>query len=246
MTDSANMSGLSPELAGGVWQRASIAPQRHDPVLENFRALSGRIGIFGGSFDPVHNGHLAIARAAMVKHGLDCVVFVPTPHNPLKAWMPHASDADRFSMLALALAREPGFYVSPIELNQSGRVYSVDTLREVAVQVRPKSALFFIAGVDVIPSLPNWKAPHELLSLVTFVSVARAGFSEADIAQLVEKLSSEEIKQLKESFVSIGQIDISSTAIRKGISEGTLPINDLPPDVVRYIVDKGLYNPQRY
>ncbi|MBK9384530.1 MAG: nicotinate-nicotinamide nucleotide adenylyltransferase [Planctomycetes bacterium] len=128
---------------------------QRDPWLADFRGLRGRIGLYGGSFDPVHRGHLEVARSARRAHGLERVVFLPTARNPMKPRGPRASNADRAAMLRLALQDEPALFVSPLELERAGTSYTVETLRAIRAQVEPEAELYFVMGSDCLPDFPR-------------------------------------------------------------------------------------------
>ncbi|MEN0111436.1 MAG: nicotinate (nicotinamide) nucleotide adenylyltransferase, partial [Planctomycetota bacterium] len=125
-----------------------------------------RLGVFGGSFDPVHIGHVRLARACRDQASLDRVWFVPAATQPHKPGGPVASGEDRLAMLRLALADEPGLEASPIELDRGGVSYTVETLRAIA-ESQPAAELFFLMGADTLRDLPNWREPGEVLRLAT-------------------------------------------------------------------------------
>src|SRR6267143_5929702 len=135
-----------------------------------------RIGVFGGTFDPVHVGHLAIAQAALDTAGLDRVVFVPARRSPLKDAAPVASEADRFAMLQAATRDEPRFVVSRAELDREGVSYTVDTLEAM----KSEGDLFLILGSDALSDLERWRAPDRIRELATILVAARPGAPEPD------------------------------------------------------------------
>lgn len=134
-----------------------------------------RLGVFGGSFDPVHVGHLAIALAALDCVPLDRVVFVPARRSPLKAHGPVATSADRLAMLRLATGDEPRFSVSTLELDRPGESYTVATLEALADQ----GELFLILGADAASDLPRWHEPERISELATLLVAARPGVAAA-------------------------------------------------------------------
>jgi nicotinate-nucleotide adenylyltransferase len=133
-----------------------------------------RVGVFGGTFDPVHVGHLAIANAALESVPLDRVVFVIARRSPLKERGPVAGEADRLRMLELAVAGEPRFAVSRVELDRAGPSYTVDTLERLA----GADDLFLILGSDAIADFPRWKDPERIAKLATLVVAERPGAPE--------------------------------------------------------------------
>ena len=134
-----------------------------------------RIGILGGSFDPVHNGHLGLARAALRSHKLGRVLFLPAAVQPFKRGGPRAPNADRIEMLRLAIAPEPRFEICEIELKRGGVSFLHDTLVELR-RLHPGAKLFFILGMDALRDLRLWHRAAELPSLCEFLAAARPGF----------------------------------------------------------------------
>lgn len=180
-----------------------------------------RRGIFGGTFDPPHVGHVAAARAAVAALALDRVLFVPAGLPPQKHG--HAPAEDRYRMTALAIAGEPTFEVSRIELDRPGPSYTVDTLRALA----GADALFFICGADAIRDLTTWHEWEELPRLAHFVGVTRPG---VDLPQVPYA-----------TYVPMDGVDVSSTEIRARVAAG-LPIDGMvTPAVATYIHEHRLY-----
>ena len=200
---------------------------------------------FGGSFNPIHHGHLRCAQAVAKQAGYDRVVLVPNsrpPHKPDKADL--ASAADRLAMCRLAIADERGqgtlpasagvpMEVSDIETRRSGPSYTIDTAQEL--RDSGVSVVNWLIGADMLLSLPTWHRSHELLRWVHFVIMARPGF------ELDWNLLPDKFRHLKEQVVIAPLIDISSTDIRRRVRHN-LPIDDLvPPSVARYIAEHQLY-----
>ena len=187
-----------------------------------------RIGLVGGSFNPIHRGHLAIARAARAALGLDRVVLIPSARPPHKKDTGLAPAEDRLAMARLAAVNEPGLEVSPIELERTGPSYTVDTLRAFRA-AHPGAEIFFIIGADTLPELKTWKESSALFSLATFAVAVRPGF---------EKVSEPGAKVVT---VPIVPDAVSATEIRARVREGK-PIDGLVPDAVRdYITAHHLY-----
>lgn len=141
------------------------------PNPENSAA---RLGLYGGSFDPVHLGHLLVAHAALEELALDRLVFIPAAQSPFKPGTRPASAAARVRMLRLALAGETRFEVDECELRRGGVSYSVDTVREIAAR-HPGAELFWLIGADHVPTLPKWREAETLAGLVEFVVIPRPG-----------------------------------------------------------------------
>ena len=205
------------------------------------RDLGARIGIFGGSFDPPHEGHRHIACAAAEAESLNAVIFMPNRQNPLKAAAPCADDQHRLEMLRLATAGRPDFFVSELELRSPAPSFTVDTLRRLHEETDPSQRLYFILGADSLEFLPQWHRAADIFSLATVVPVARRSFPLGRIDSLEGALPPECIAQLKAHFVDVPPVDVSATAIRAALAAGAREIPGLAPAVARYIAEHCLY-----
>ncbi len=202
-----------------------------------------RLGIFGGSFDPVHSGHLRVARECQRQAALDEVWFTPVAIQPLKKGGPQASNDHRVEMLNRAIENEPGqaapqstWRVCTLEIDRGGFSYTVDTLREIREQL-PGADLFFIIGADVLRDVPRWREPEEIFRLSTPLVVCRPGQPVPDLSALEGFCSGRNKPQL----VEMAPIDVSSSEIRGRIARGE-PIDGLTPSTVAdYIAEHGLY-----
>ena len=157
-----------------------------------------RIGIFGGSFDPVHNGHLALAGACQDQAALDQVWFTPAAQQPLKPGGPVADAEHRARMIELAIGDHNAFRLSRIELDRGGVSYTIDTLREIQ-KARPGDKLFLLLGADAMADLPNWYQPQEILQLATPLVVPRGEPTSVGAEQTIEmppiEISSSDIRR---------------------------------------------------
>jgi nicotinate-nucleotide adenylyltransferase len=181
-----------------------------------------RIGVFGGTFDPVHVGHLAIANAALEELGLDRVFFVPARRSPLKSEAPIAAAEDRLAMLAAAIAGEPRFRVSPIELDRKGPSFTVDTLEAL----RGEGELFLILGSDAYSEFEHWRDPLRIRSLATIVLAARPGAPNVPAG----------VRMLDSPLM-----DISSRELRARAARGRSLRYLVPEAPLRYIEEHRLY-----
>lgn len=190
-----------------------------------------RIGLYGGTFDPVHNGHLQVARAARDAGGLDRVVFIPCYRQPLKPGRPGAPDADRLAMLYLALAGESGFEVSDYEIRRGGVSYTWDTVQHFS-RHHPDSRLHLLIGGDSAVTFNQWRNWKEILDRVILLVAPRPGYSLADCApEVSEKLTR----------IPMDEVDLAAETIRERIARGA-SVQDLLPEVVAaYIAEHGLY-----
>ncbi len=199
-----------------------------------------RIGIFGGTFDPVHRGHVLLAECCQRQLALARVLFVPAAHQPHKPMAPRASDADRVAMLELATRGRPEFEVCTLEIERGGRSYMVDTLRALKARM-PEAALFLLVGADALADLPAWREAAEVCTLATPAAVRRAGWPEPDFAALVPVAGAQRAAEIRAARVEMPATEISSTAVQRLIAEGGDWRAMVAPEVAEYIVGRGLY-----
>jgi nicotinate-nucleotide adenylyltransferase len=196
-----------------------------------------RVGILGGTLDPVHRGHLILAGAARDELGLERVLFVPAGQPWRKAARAITSAEHRLAMLRLALEGEGAFVVATLELEREGPSYAADTL-EVLRRDQPSDELFFILGEDALVDLPNWVRPGRILELATLAVAKRAGTDRDELEEAARRLPGllDRVAWLKMPLV-----EVSATEIRDRVRRG-LPIGDLVPRLVEaYIREHGLY-----
>lgn len=197
-----------------------------------------RLGIMGGTFNPIHLGHLMIAEEARQTFHLDKVLFIPSYITPNKAVDgPTATAQQRLTMVRLAIADNPHFAVSDLEIRRGGKSYTVDTLRFLKNLYGPSYILYFISGMDTIEDLPHWNHPEDILSLCEFVGAARPG-------------STNVVDAMKRHFGPLGKhivplpvptMNISSTELRRRIRQGLSIRYMMPPAVAAYIEKNGVY-----
>jgi nicotinate-nucleotide adenylyltransferase len=190
-----------------------------------------RIGIMGGTFDPIHHGHLVAASEVADLFALDEVVFVPTGQPWQKDASEVASAEDRYLMTVIATASNPRFAVSRVDIDRGGPTYTVDTLNEMAEMYGPDAQLFFITGADALERILSWKDSDRIFKLAHFVGVTRPGYV----------LSDDHLPDDAVSLVEVPAMAISSTACRDRVARGH-PVWYLVPDgVVQYIAKRHLY-----
>jgi nicotinate-nucleotide adenylyltransferase len=187
------------------------------------------VGVFGGSFDPVHNGHLQAAEACRVAVPLDLVLFVPAAAQPLKPRGPSASADDRVRMLELALEGRTEFVVSTMETDRGGVSFTVDTLRELSAE-RPGDRLYLILGADALADLANWREPDEICRLVTLLVVDRPGNARPSPPS-----------GARVTRIEMEAVNVSSSEIRARQSRGERLDDLVPAAVAAYIAERGLY-----
>ncbi len=198
-----------------------------------------RIGIFGGSFDPVHIGHLLIAQDAVEQLELDRLLFVPAAISPHKQHCQPAEGHRRFEMLTLATENDIRFDVSDIELSRGGVSYTIETVEQV-VKDHPNAEVFFIIGLDSLVELHKWHRIEDLLDCCTLVPMGRGGEDPASVIERCQ-LSKDWKNKLLDRLIRIHEIEISASEIRKRIAEGQSIQTLVPPNVERYIADHNLY-----
>jgi len=202
-----------------------------------------RLGIYGGSFSPIHNGHLLLAESCREQCALDEVWFLPAATNPLKQDGVLASDAHRVAMIELAIAGNLTFKCSPIELERGGLSYTVDTLNELR-KIVPQAELFLLVGGDSFASLFHWHKIAEICQLATICTVGRPGSDLSDWGRLPEVLSEDQMAQIQQHFVEMPLIGLSSTDIRRRIASGKSIRYMVPRSVEKYIETQKVFGKQ--
>lgn len=202
------------------------------------KAITRRIGILGGTFDPIHVGHLMTAEAVRDEFGLDKVIFVPAAVPPHKMDQQVTEARHRYLMTVLATNSNPHFDVSPIEMDRPGPSYTIDTIYELKRQYGENTDLFFITGADAIAEIPTWDRIEELLGLCQFIAAARPGFlpNVDNIREYFGELGSARIHRLETP-----ELEISSTNIRDRVERGFSIKYIVPSTVENYIYKEGLY-----
>ena len=195
-----------------------------------------KLGILGGSFNPLHNGHIHIAREVQKKKQLDLVLFIPTHLPPHKAKDKLLPADFRLALLKKALKNFPGFQVSDMEIQRGGISYTIDTLKELH-QRHPEAKLYFILGSDMVESLPSWKQIHHLFDLCQFLIVKRPHHP-IHWEKLTSYFSPALIQKLQKGIVEVPPLDISSSQVRKALLEGK-SIQGLVPESIRPLLEKN-------
>lgn len=201
---------------------------------------SMRLGIFGGSFNPVHYGHLLLAEACREQAGLDEVWFVPNALSPLKQDQPPAPAKHRVEMLQLAIGGHEAFRLSTLELDRGGISYTVDTLAEVAAQ-QPHSDIYFLMGADSLADLPKWREPQRICELALPLVVRRHGSPEPQYHVLASLLTTERLEKVRQMTVEMPIIELSSSDLRRRAAAGKSLRYRMPRAVEKYIETHELY-----
>ncbi len=220
--------------------------------------MSSRIGLLGGTFNPIHNAHLAIARQAREMLELDRVVMIPSGDPPHKPSSGLASAKDRYEMVRLALASDPYLAISDVEVRRSGKSYSIDTVRLLQQEYGSDTKLHFLIGLDAFLEFATWREPQTLLTLCSFVILSRPGlsFQALSTLPLIPPLPQASLMDLDQGRtvrldVQIGvqsliclrvpPSTVSASDIRGRIARGASTANLLPPAVESYILQHHIY-----
>jgi len=221
-----------------------------------------KLGLLGGSFNPVHHGHLAIARQTREALGLDQILFIPTNHPPHKPNGSLAPAQDRYEMVRLAIASDPSLAISDVEIRRPGKSYSIDTIRLLQQEHGAWTQLFFLIGLDAFLDFPSWREPLTLLELCPFVVLSRPGLSFRSLSTMallppipqtsLADLDAGRISQLEVSlgtqrltYLQLPPCTVSASDIRSRIRRGLSVANLLPPLVESYILQHHLYQEDR-
>ncbi len=222
-----------------------------------------RIGIMGGTFDPIHLGHLRAAEEIYWAFGLDRIIFVPAARPPHKEEAVVASALHRYEMVSLATVFTPYFSVSPIELQREGKSYSVETVREFRKMTAPDTRLYFVVGVDAFLEMSAWREAEELLSLTQLIVTARPGWRLDEVERLLTadqrrllgnptfaylKVGEVEPERVEKNpvprpvlLVEVVSLDIASREIRQLVEEGRSIRHLVPDTVAAYMAKNRLY-----
>jgi nicotinate-nucleotide adenylyltransferase len=192
--------------------------------------MGKRLGVMGGTFDPIHYGHLVTAEEALVQFRLDEVLFVPTGQPWMKEHDQVSPPEDRYLMTVIATASNPKFSVSRMEVEREGPTYTIDTLRSLREEQGAGTDLFFISGADAILEILHWREPREIFDLAHFIAATRPGY---DLA-----LFDEEATTPAMTVMHIPALAISSTDIRKRVADGR-PLRYLVPEGVKSYIEKA-------
>ena len=203
---------------------------------------SKRIGIFGGSFDPIHLGHLLMAEQFRSELSLDTVKFIPAKISPFKLNYTPTADKHRLEMLKLAIGAHPNFEIDPIEIQRGGVSYTIDTVEQLQSN-QPDATWFLLIGADSLKDFKKWKSPEKLLRSVQLVVARRGGCPEPDWKELDGLASEENLRAIQQIRLDIPVMEISSTAVRQRIETKRSIRYLVPAPVEVYIQEHQLYLP---
>ena len=197
-----------------------------------------KVGILGGTFDPIHIGHLIVAEEARYQLGLGRIIFLPAGKPYFKKDRIVSTKSDRLEMIKLGIKDNPLFEVSEIELAREGPTYSIDSITRLKKELGDNVQLCFLVGMDALADIHKWKHPAELIEICQVVGLTRAGYDAFDWAKIEDKMpgASQKIK-----IIEVSKIGVSSTDVRMMVGSG-ISVRYLVPDaVVRYIEEHKLY-----
>ena len=197
-----------------------------------------RVGILGGTFDPIHYGHLVVAEDCWAQLGLDEVLFVPAGTPPHKRGRAISPAADRVEMVSRAIAGNPHFRLSRVDVDRPGASYSVEMVARLRHDLGDDASIFFIVGRDALADLPLWREPARLADLCRIVAVNRPGYPPLDLRRLESAIPDASARILQ---LEVPELSISASNLRQRVREGR-PITYMTPDaVIEYIQQHGLY-----
>ncbi|MBP2653301.1 MAG: nadD [Firmicutes bacterium] len=197
-----------------------------------------KTGIMGGTFDPIHVGHLVTAEAVRVEYGLDKVIFIPAANPPHKQELNVTPAIHRYIMTVMATCSNPNFVVSSIELDRSGPSYTVDTVRALNAKYGDKTEFYFITGADAIGELTTWENVSEILNLCYFVAATRPGCN-SDLDSVINYFGEKGRDRIFR--LTTPELEISATDIRDRVKRGRSIKYIVPENVESYIMKEGLY-----
>lgn len=200
-----------------------------------------KVALFGGTFDPVHLGHTAVAAAAKELIGAEKIVFVPAKRSPLKSFFPKAGDENRLSMIAAAISGNAGFDLSDYELKRTGPSYTLETVRYFQNDLGGDTVIYWLAGADNVEDLVHWYGVPELIDECNLAVMYRAGFEPPDFSRFEPVWGRQRVEKLQRNIIKTPLIDISSTEIRRRLSSGHDVSSMVCPEVLQYIREHGLY-----
>ena len=196
-----------------------------------------KLGVLGGTFDPIHNGHLAVADEVRSRLKLDEILFVPTGRPWLKAGKPLTRAEHRIEMVRLAIAGSPYCKLSTMEIDRGGPSYTIDTMAELKKKRGDEDELFFILGWDSLAELTEWREPERIIRLCQLVAVPRPGYPQPDLNMLERSISGLSGRVV---ILDKPEVDISASDIRERVEQGESISGLVPEAVERYIREKGL------
>jgi len=196
------------------------------------------IGVMGGTFDPIHNGHLIVAEEARARINLAEILFVPAGQPWLKTDRPISAAEHRLQMVRFAIADKPYFKLSTVDIERAGASYTVDTIADLQGQIGAEDELFLILGWDSLAELPQWHEPSQLITMCRLVVVPRPGYPRPKLKKLEAAIPGISERVM---FLDKPRVDVSASAIRERVAQGLTIYHLVPEPVNRYIKGYSLY-----
>ncbi len=200
-----------------------------------------KIALFGGTFDPIHLGHTAVAADAAKMIGAERIIFIPAKRSPLKGFFPKAGDGDRLKMISLAIAHNKNFQVSDYELKRPQPSYTLETVRKFQGDYGDDTLIYWLIGADSIDELQLWYGITDLIDECNLSTMFRAGCKPPNFAKFEDFWGSDRVKKLQQNVIETSLVDINSTEIRSRLAAGRDVADMLHPAVADYIHLQGLY-----
>jgi len=199
------------------------------------------IALFGGTFDPIHLGHMTVATDALEHIGAEKIIFIPAKRSPLKGFLPRANDNHRLKMISLTIADQKSFQVSDYELKKPAPSHTLETIQKFQSDGGSETSIHWLIGADSIDDLPYWYKITELIDACNLTTMYRAGCDPPDFAKFEEIWGRERIEKLQQNIIQTPLVDISSTEIRDLIAKNGDFSGMVHPAVADYILKNGLY-----
>lgn len=203
-----------------------------------------KIALFGGTFDPVHLGHISVVEDAAERIGAEKTVFVPAKRSPLKGFLPMAGDQHRLAMIDIAIAENDKFEVSDFELNKPAPSYTLETVQKFKADYGGDCAIYWLVGADSVDDLQHWRAIEELIDACNLCTMYRAGCEPPDYTKYEAIWGPGRVEKLQQNIIQTPLVDISSTEIRRRLAAGEDVGGMLHEAVADYIRRNNLYGSQ--
>lgn len=210
-------------------------------VYDGYLMAERAIALFGGTFDPIHSGHTAVAAYAAERIEAEKVIFVPAKRSPLKILSPQAGDDDRLKMIRLAIAGNEKFEASDYELKKPKLSYTIETVKYFQSEYGEQAAIYWLLGADGIDELAHWYKIEELIDICNLAVMYRGGCGAPDFGGLENVLGTGRVEKLRRNVIKTPLVDVSSSEIRNRLAAGLSVGDMLHPAVEEYIRKKGLY-----
>ena len=199
------------------------------------------IALFGGTFDPIHLGHLIVADESVEYISAEKIIFIPAKQSPLKGFLPIANDKERFEMISIAIAEKNKFEVSDYELRKPSPSFTIETVMKFQAEYDSQTSFYWLIGADSIDELKYWHRITDLIDICNISTMYRAGCKPPDFSRFEAVWGKKRVEKLQRNIIQTSLVDISSTKIRKRLTAGLDASDMLHPAVDKYIREHDLY-----